>query len=176
MQHREASIISVTPNGGNSEAFHIKVPTDRIMVGARGQDVPVPPGLEWPDDPQLAGVRSELFKLRNSRDMVIGVASRVAASDPELGDVIEWVLHFPARGSMFVRLNPESVGGTRRVGPIHAGTREFTTLVGVMSERWVAEESDSDVPTGRIELVAAFVAEEDLSDDEGLVPVEEFAE
>ena len=36
-QHREASIISVMRNGGNSESFHINVPMDRIMIGAQGR-------------------------------------------------------------------------------------------------------------------------------------------
>jgi hypothetical protein len=172
-QYREASIISVSPNGGNFEEFHVKVPMDRIMVGARGQSNPLPPGLEWPDHPELAGIRGEIFKLRNSRDAVVGVASRFAIRDSEVGDAIEWVLHLPARGSMFVRLDPEPVDGTRRSGPITAGTREFSILVGAMSERWVAEGSNSEVPTGRIELIAAFVANEDLSDEEHLVPVGE---
>ena len=77
-QYREASIISVTRNGGNTETFHVKVPVDRIMIGAPGQTKPLPTGMVWPEDPRFGDARVELFKLRNSRDAVIGVASRLA--------------------------------------------------------------------------------------------------
>ena len=78
-QHREVSIIAVTQNGGNTELFHITVPMDRILIGASGQSNPLPPGLEWPDDLQFANIRTELFKIRNVRDVVVGIASRMAA-------------------------------------------------------------------------------------------------
>ena len=91
-QARESSLITVAPNGGNLEAFHVNIPMDRIMVGAPGQTEPLPPELEWPEDPMLSDARAELFKLRNSRDAVVGVASRIAARD-DSGDVVEWVLH-----------------------------------------------------------------------------------
>ena len=159
-QVREASIISVTPNGGNTEAFHIKIPMDRIMIGAPGQPEAVPPGLDWPAHESLAGVRAELFKLRNARDAVVGVASRMAVSDTR-GDSIEWVLHFPARGSMFVTMPARSVDGIHRVGNLRSGTDEFLPLSGRMTERWVANESpdDEDAAEGRIELLTMFVGE-----------------
>ena len=172
-QHREASIISVTPNGGNRESFHINVPMDRIMIGAQGRETALPPGLEWPTGERFNGLQTEMFKLRNSRDAVIGVASRLAVNDEAVGTVIEWVLHLPARGSLFVRLRSQSADGAQRIGPITAGTREFNPLIGSMSERWVADTSGSeDAPAGRIELVTTFVAEEDTSDTEGLVEVD----
>lgn len=172
-QHREASIISVTPNGGNRESFHINVPMDRIMIGAQGRENALPPGLEWPADERFSGLQAEMFKLRNSRDAVVGVASRLAVNDAAVGSVIEWVLHLPARGSLFVRLDPQAVGGAQRIGDIAAGTREFNRLIGAMSERWVQDTSGSDdAPAGRIELVTTFVSEEDTSDTEGLVEVE----
>ena len=171
-QQRETSIITVTPNGGNQESFHINVPMDRIMIGAQDRQNALPPGLDWPADSSFDGMQNELFKLRNSRDTVIGVASRLAASDEEVGSVIEWVLHMPARGSMFVRLRPQTLADAGRAGPIAAGTREFNGLIGEMSERWVADTSGADeAPTGRIELVATYVAERDTSDTEGLVEV-----
>jgi len=159
-QHREQSIITMSTNGGNSEAFHVNIPMDRIMLGEPASKRPMPPGMEWPDAAMLDDVRIELFKLRNSRNTVIGVASRLAANDDEIGNVIEWVLHMPARGSMFVGLNPAPVDGGR-AGPLRAGTREFESLVGRLSERWVAEASNDDgAQAGRIELVATFVSSE----------------
>lgn len=157
-------MIVVTPNGGNTEAFHVNVPIDRIMVGAPGQPTPLPAGLEWPGDEYLASIRAELFKIRNGKDAVIGIASRVAASNKDLGDVIEWVLHFPARGSVYVMMQPEAIEGGYRVGELRAGTREFSKLNGQVTERWIADTSDSeDTAAGRIELITTFAAaREDL--------------
>ncbi len=163
---RETSIIAVSPNGGNAETFHINIPMDRIMVGDPAGKQGVPPGVAWPEDPVLDGVRAEVFKVRNSRNAVIGVASRLAAESGEFGNVIEWVVHLPARGSLFVTLEPAS-GGGGRTGPLRAGTREFETIVGTMRERWVTNTSaEADAPAGRIELVATFVSSE-LADSDG---------
>ncbi len=157
-QHREVSIIAVAPNGGNAENFHVNIPMDRIMVGDRRSKQPLPPGLEWPRYPILDATRTELFKLRNSRNAVVGVASRLAARSDAFGEVIEWVLHLPARGTMFVTLNPEPAGGGR-TGAIRAGTREFLGMVGGMSERWVADTSgQQDAGEGRIHLETTFMS------------------
>lgn len=165
-QHREQSIITMSTNGGNSEAFHVNIPMDRIMLGDPSSKQAMPPGMEWPKATMLEDTRVELFKLRNSRNTVIGVASRLAADDDDIGSVIEWVLHMPARGSIFVGLDPAPVDGGR-VGPLRAGTREFESLVGNMSERWVAEASDDDdARTGRIELLATFVSREPVDIEE----------
>lgn len=162
-QHREDSVISVTPNGGNSESFQMNIPMDRIMVGDVGDKDSkrsLPPGLAWPDSPLLLGSRTELFKLRNSRNAVIGVASRLAANNDELGSIIEWVLHLPARGSMYITLDPQAVDGSR-TGSLRAGSREFESLIGNVSERWIDDTTgDEDAPAGRIELVATFVSNE----------------
>ena len=156
---REASIVTVTPNGGNVETFHVNVPEDRVMTGARGIREPLPEGMRWPEDPQFANARAELFKLRNSRDAVVGVASRFAIDDPATGKVVEWVLHLPARGSMYVTLNSSPVAGGGRVGEMRAGTREFRELVGELREKWVGDASRDDKDgSGRIELAARYVS------------------
>lgn len=165
-QYREASIISVAPNGGNAEAFHVNVPHDRIMIGAQGQNNAVPASMEWPQDALFEGARTELFKLRNSRDAVVGVASRLAANNDKVGDIIEWVLHLPARGSFYVPMQTETVEGSYRTGELRAGTREFDKLHGQLSERWVADAGDAeDGLAGRIELMTIFVSTEDTTDD-----------
>ena len=164
-QQRESSIISVTRNGGNTEVFHVKLPIDRIMTGVQGQAQPLPPGMQWPKDPMFSNVRAELFKLRNARDAIVGVASRFALSDPEFGDKIEWVLHLPARGSVFARMSPQPVD-RKRVGALRAGTREFGSLHGLLSERWVAGISGSSGDlTGRIELSMSSVSKEQYVPD-----------
>lgn len=156
-QHREASIVSVAANGGNVESFHVKVPMDRILVGAPGEADPLPEGMVWPTDQLLQNVRVELFKIRDARDTVIGVAARTTANQGS-DDVVDWVLHLPARGSVFVNMQPEALEGGYRKGQLRAGSREFGWLGGTMTERWVPDTSGAeDAPHGRIELVTTFV-------------------
>jgi hypothetical protein len=158
-QTREASIVKVAPNGGNSETFHINIPMDRIVLGDAGQAGAIPPGLEWPADEILTDVRAELFKIRNARDTVIGVAVRTAATSQET-NVIDWVLHVPARGSLFVNMDVAPLEAGFRSGEIAAGSREFGPLSGFMTERWVANNSNAeDAPAGRIELLASYVGQ-----------------
>ena len=155
---RENSMITVIPNVGNTEVFHANVPTDRIMIGAPRQDSPLPAGLDWPDDERLSGIRAELFKIRNANDTVVGVASRIAGSD-ENDSIVEWVLHLPARGSVYVIMQPLANDDGYRAGELRAGTNEFSGLLGQVIERWVADTSGIDLaPDGRIELITAFVA------------------
>ena len=159
-QVREQSMIVVQPNRGNTEIFHINVPTDRIMVGAQGLAEPLPAGLEWPNDPQFAATRAELFKIRNGKDAVVGVASRIAASDEVSGEIIEWVLHLPARGSAYVIMDPQAREGGYRAGDLATGTREFARLTGRVTERWVEDATNFDSSTqGRIEIITAFVGQ-----------------
>jgi len=165
-QVREASIVTVTPNGGNIETFHINVPMDRVMIGAPGQAATLPAGIDWPTDEVLADVRAELFKIRNAKDTVIGVAVRAAGKNGDK-DIIDWVLHLPARGSVFVNMDVTPREGGYRVGEIRAGSREFAPLHGFMTEHWVANDSDDeDAPTGFIELVATYVGEHEPRNEE----------
>jgi hypothetical protein len=156
-QARERSIIDVSPNG-NKEVFHANIPDDRIMIGAANQSTPVPPGLDWPSDELLANIRTELFKIRNADDKVVGVASRIAANN-EGGEVVEWTLHLPARGSVYVLMRPKGLEDSLRLGDLRSGTREFSSWIGEVSERWIADATGSQyAPAGRIELITKFVA------------------
>ena len=156
-QHRERSLVTVVPNGGNRESFHVSIPMDRIMVGTAGEKAGLPAGLEWPQDGVLAGVSAELFKIRNARDVVIGVAARTVAQEEE-SDVIDWVMHLPARGTLFVNMAPDSQEGGHRIGRLRTGSNEFARLTGFVTERWVADTSgEEDAPAGRIELLATYV-------------------
>lgn len=157
-QDRERSIIDVTPNGGNKEVFHANIPDDRIMIGAQGQTPSVPEGLNWPSDEMLANTRAEMFKIRNSEDIVIGVGSRIAAAGED-GDIVEWTVHLPARGSVYVLMRPKALEDSFRIGDLRSGTREFSGWMGQISEQWIADSSTSDfAPAGKIELVTRFVA------------------
>lgn len=165
-QHREASLVSVTPNGGNFETFHIRLPDDRIMTGGRDAAPLEPPGLLWPRSTAFDGVSAELFKLRNSRGSVVGVANRLVAEDEEAGAITEWVLHLPARGSIFATLDSQPQG-ERRAGDMRAGTREFEDLIGSISERWVGSGTEAGA-AGRIELTATYVSTDFGDDDTGV--------
>jgi hypothetical protein len=166
---REASIVTVAPNGGNVEMFHINIPMDRIVLGAPGQVGAIPPGLEWPDEAALGNVRAELFKFRNARDTVVGVAVRTAAEN-EGQDIIDWVLHLPARGSVFVNMDVDPHEGGFRLGKIRSGSREFRPFSGFMTERWIVNESnEEDAPAGRIELQTTYVGQlEPLNPEESV--------
>ena len=155
-QARERSIIDVSPNG-NKEVFHANIPDDRILIGAANQSTPVPPGLDWPSDELLAKTRTELFKIRNADDIVVGVASRIAIN--EGGEAVEWTLHLPARGSVYVLMRPKRPEDSLRLGDMRSGTREFSSWMGEVSERWIADSTGSEyAPAGRIELITKFVA------------------
>ena len=166
-QVREASIVTVAPNGGNLELFHINIPMDRVMTGAAGDGRARPEGLEWPAAEVLANVRTEIFKIRNARDTVVGVGVRTAARQGE-ELVIDWMLHIPARGSVFAGMEAAPRESGHRMGQIKAGSREFERLSGSLAERWVANTSnddDEDAQDGRIELRAAYVGEFDEFDE-----------
>ncbi len=153
-QARENSVITVLPNGGNSESYHINIPMDRIAVGAADQPAPLPPGMQWPQD--FSSSSAELYKVRNIHDSVIGVASRVVVDTGESGNAIEWVLHFPARGSLYVSMQMQVEDGEQRSGEILSGTREFGRLSGRLTEAYVPLESDDELRRGRIELVSSY--------------------
>ena len=158
-QKREISHASVTPNGGIRESFHIKIPVDRVMVGAAGQAVGLPVGLEWPDDEILKTLSTEMFKVRNERDVIIGIAARIVAVEEE-ASVIDWVLHIPARGTLFFSMSPDAVDGGHRVGELRTGTEDFAPMTGFITENWVTDTSDDeDAPDGRIELHAVYVSQ-----------------
>jgi hypothetical protein len=157
-QYREGSLISVQTNGGNSEVFQIYLPRDRIFAGAAGAEEPVPPSLEWPQHPIFANTQTELFKIRNRNDAVVGVASRIASTETA-DPFIHWMLHLPARGTMFLKMGFAANAEGFRSGTLRAGTHEFSVLSGRVEERFVSdlENAEFDID-GRIEITTAFVA------------------
>jgi hypothetical protein len=151
-QHREASMISVLPNGGNAETFHINLPEDQLLRSPYNAGEAIPGGLKWPQASGLADVQAELYKLRNRNDIVVGVASRVATAGTGNDSAVEWTLHFPARGSIYATLQRTGDASGVRAGSMLAGTREFANLHGSVRESFL----DAMDETGRIELVAAL--------------------
>jgi hypothetical protein len=155
-QHREASIISVQANGGNTESFHVNLPDDRILFGAPSDSV-LPAGLDWPDDARLAGSQAEIFKIRNRDDVVVGVGSRIAGSVAGAGRIVEWTLHLPARGSVYASMSLAADADGVRDGRMLAGTREFANMRGVVRERLIESAPEAASGSARIEVVTALV-------------------
>lgn len=155
-QHREASIISVQANGGNTESFHVNLPDDRVLSGAPS-DAVVPAGLDWPDDARLVNSQAEVFKIRNRDDVVVGVASRIAGAVAGSGRIVEWTLHLPARGSVYASMAPAADAAGVREGRMLAGTREFANMRGVVRESFVESTPGAESRSARIELVTALV-------------------
>ena len=149
-QAREVSLVRVQTNGGQQESFHINIPMDQVAVGASGQGSAVPTEIEWPEE--LSAHSASVYKLRNEQDVVIGVAHRVVVQDEQFGNAIEWVLHFPARGSLYVSMPTQVSGDESRRGRVVSGTREFSGARGLVSEDYLPIESGDEMRRGRIEL------------------------
>jgi hypothetical protein len=155
-QHREMSYVSVAPNGGNGESFHINIPDDRVMAGAAGQKSGLPIGMEWPQGEIFSGISAEIFKIRNERDVVVGVGARAAVTDED-NELIDWVLHLPARGTLFVNMEAAATENGGRIGRVKIGSDEFEGVSGYLASRWVPNTSgEEDAPAGRIELLATY--------------------
>jgi len=163
--HREPSLISVRPNGGNAETYRIDLPRDRILVGLAGVDNALPAGLDWPEEALFGDLQTEMFKIRDRNDVVIGVASRLASASEATGAFIEWTVHLPARGTVYLQMDVAPSAEGHRNGRLVAGTREFETLSGTVIEQYITDFKDEDLNVdGRIELITAFVGQ--LSDEE----------
>lgn len=161
-QHRVPSRITVQTNGGNSEVFSIRLPGDRIMAGAPGMVSPVPDGMVWPDMPSLDGFKAELFKIRDIDNTVVGVGSRLARSAAPGDSFVQWVVHLPARGTMFVAMDSSRVPGQARSGVLSTGTREFATLSGSVREAFIRDDDSAEGDSeGRIDLHVALVGPQD---------------
>lgn len=156
--HREASLMTVRPNGGVLELFTVRIPDDRIMAGASVTAAQTPGNLKWPQELADAGVELELFKLRNRDGVVVGVASRLAAGRAlqDLGgeNSVEWVLNLPARGSLYFPMSSVPDDNGFRVGALRGGSREFRDHSGSLLERFVTSDTEAD---GQIELQLTVV-------------------
>ena len=166
-QLREPSLVTVAANGGNVETLHVNIPADRIVVRAPGQAQTLPAGLAWPADEKLQPIGIELYKIRNERDAVIGVASRTAVAGAQSND---WLLHLPARGSQLITVQTSTLPGGVRRGDLRAGSREFANRTGSVAVRWLPDDSpdesaeasaDTTAPGGRIELITKYVGKAD---------------
>ena len=156
--HRERSLVSVLPNGGNVETFRINLPRDRILVGLPTAGNSIPAGLDWPAEVLASDMMAEIFKIRDANDTVIGVGSRLASSTESTGPFIEWALHFPARGTMYVEMEVTPSADGMRNGELLSGTRDFEVLTGTFRESFIAADGSDPELQGQIQLQAALVA------------------
>ena len=158
-QQRENSVASVATNGGNVESFFINFPADRILVRQPGQDSLLPDMLEWPGADILQPIGVELYKIRNERGVVVGVASQ----NSEAGSTVtDWLLHLPARGSQLISVQTQTMPNGVRRGDLRAGSREFAKRRGSVVVRWVPDDStDQRVASGRIEMLTNYVGQVD---------------
>jgi hypothetical protein len=102
--------------------------------------------------------------VRDRNNVVIGIASRLASASEVTGSFIEWTLHLPARGSIYLRMDLAPTDQGYRDGTLIAGTREFETMSGSVREQFIANEQNVEFDgNGRIELVTEFVG---LFDDD----------
>lgn len=156
--HREPSHITVQANGGNRETFRIDLPRDRILVGLAGEANTLPADIDWPDDAMFGNFQAEMFKVRDRYDVVVGVASRLASASEATGPFIEWTLHLPARGTIYLQMDVEPAPEGHRNGTMLAGTGDFETMVGNAREQFVSEVEGGDSSIqGRIELITVLV-------------------
>ncbi len=163
--HREPSLISVRSNGGNAETYRIDLPRDRILIGLAGVDNALPAGLDWPAEELFGDLQTEMFKVRDRNDVVIGVASRLASASEKTAAFIEWTVHLPARGTVYLQMDVAPSAEGHRNGRLMAGTRDFETLSGTVIEQYITDFEDEDLNVdGRIELITAFVGQ--LSDEQ----------
>jgi hypothetical protein len=156
--HRERSLVSVMPNGGNVETFQINLPRDRILVGLPNADNSIPAGLDWPAEVLASDAMAEMFKIRDANNTVIGVGSRLASSTETAGPFIEWALHLPARGTMYIQMEVTPSEDGVRNGELLSGTRNFEVLTGTFRESFVAADGSDPDLQGQIQLQAALVA------------------
>ena len=155
--HRERSLISVQPNGGNIEEFYINLPRDRVMVGLPNAEASIPAALDWPGQELLGDMQAEIFKIRDRNETVIGVGTRIASAAEATGPFIEWSLHFPARGSIYLKMEITPSADGFRNGSMVSGTHDFSELTGSARELFIAEVSGNDDVQSRIQLQTALV-------------------
>jgi len=106
---RYRSLITVLPDGGRQEEFIIRWPEDRIRLfdGERsGLPAAAAIGVAVLEDSAGRRASAELFRLRDTEDHVIGVASRLAGTGGAIADpgrsASNWLLVIPSRGALFL--------------------------------------------------------------------------
>ena len=122
VHERFPSRIEVLTNGGRSETFVINWPEDRLDLNGEldGAAVNAVDGITVLAPRRRAPVAAEVFRLRNSEDRVIGLASRLTGRVPgrrgRERSVSNWTLMIPSRGIMMLTQDNGADVGPVRVG------------------------------------------------------------
>ncbi len=162
-QERVRSETRVENNGGRLELFQIDLTRD-TLVQAPGtdSDAPLVPGeVSWFSDLAPFSGLAAVYRLRNENGVVVGTASRVRGLANN--DDVEWVLHFPARGTLV--LSGVSIDRAE-AGEIRAGLREFRRLAG----DWQAQLDEDNVWRFRTSVRARVPADDLLPEESDEAP------
>lgn len=123
VHERFPSNIEVLTNGGRSESFVIHWPEDRLELGGAldGAAVNQVDGIAVLEPRRRGRTAAELFRLRDSEDRIIGLASRLTGRMPGRRgrdrSVSNWTLMIPSRGILMLTqengadVRPVRVGG-----------------------------------------------------------------
>ncbi|MCL4790463.1 MAG: hypothetical protein KJ040_00245 [Gammaproteobacteria bacterium] len=117
---RYRSLTTVLPDGGRQEDFIIRWPDDRIRRSSEtGAELPADAvtGAAVLEDSAGQRVSAETFRVRDTEDNVIGVASRMAGTGGAISDanraVSNWLVVIPGRGAIFLS-QPDVLDTTSR--------------------------------------------------------------
>ena len=118
--HGTCSLTTVLPDGGRQEDFIIRWPEDRITRSSEtGTELPADAatGAAVLEDSAGQRVSAETFRLRDTDDNVIGVASRLAGTGGAIADTnrsaSNWLVVIPGRGAIFLS-QPDAFDTTAR--------------------------------------------------------------
>ncbi|MGI9309562.1 MAG: hypothetical protein ACR2P6_09880 [Gammaproteobacteria bacterium] len=174
---RFRSRIETLPNGGREENFEIRIPSDRLGI-PRYAGVAAFPQPAFAAESQDA-ITAELYRLRDSEGLVIGIASKITAtaadSSGRAQSVSDWTLTVPARGALLLHqtnkpgLRAWSTVGTQvlsdgprddKRGEALKGTNEFSGLAGSYVESVQIDRVDKNgIAHGKIILSTRLLAE-----------------
>ena len=124
VHERFPSLIEVLTNGGRSESFVIHWPEDRLQLAGEleGATVNEADGIAVLAPRRSRPVATEMFRLRDSEDRVIGIASRLTGRMPgrrgRERSASSWTLMIPSRGILMLTQDNGA-----NVGPVKVGGR-----------------------------------------------------
>ena len=155
-------------NGGRKEDFFVNLDKDRItstqevLVAAYPEQRMVRTGNQV--------IRAELFKVRNSRREVIGIASRmtgvVSGVVGEAEIAVNWLVLLPSRGGFLLaqrpQVNAETLPESLQIlqGEIIAGDQDFAGLFGRYVQSTKFEDTDDDGVEETIILLSTHLKSE----------------
>ena len=157
-------LTAVPPDGGRQEDFIIHWPEDRIArAGDDSAELPAAAvvGAAVLEDSAGRRVSAEQFRLRDSEDNVIGVATRVAGTGGAIADPgrssSNWLLVIPSRGALFLAQTDvqdttvreqSTVGGIAEIAP--GATAGFWTDRSPFRVTAPAPAMNGSTTTGRV--------------------------